>query len=155
MARVRTRQQRPRYVSVTALTSILYCEREATLRQQHGRRISHPENQAAIVRGNREHERHHINVQQYQEHPAVDRRCFIASAVYGADAWQVDVLRVYRDTALMSTAAGRRLVQVYYWLSPALAKRLCGWPRIQAMARWVLDRMVRQIAGPAGHDRRG
>lgn len=67
--------------------------------------------------------------------------CFIATACYGGvDAPQVLVLRRFRDEALLSSRWGRRIVAVYYWLSPPVAQRLSRHPVItKCIRRLVLD----------------
>ncbi len=48
--------------------------------------------------------------------------CFIASAAYGKTSHpHVEILRDFRDQYLMSHAAGRKIVDLYYRFSPAVA----------------------------------
>jgi len=48
--------------------------------------------------------------------------CFIATAVYGSsEAEDLDVLRSFRDQALMPTTPGKALVEAYYLTSPPIA----------------------------------
>jgi hypothetical protein len=49
--------------------------------------------------------------------------CFIATAVYGtARAKEIDILREFRDTVLLSNSLGVRFVSLYYKTSPPIAK---------------------------------
>lgn len=53
------------------------------------------------------------------------KRCFIASAVYGSqNAGEVLLLRLFRDKVLLSSQFSSLLVEIYYVVSPSLAKVL-------------------------------
>jgi len=47
--------------------------------------------------------------------------CFIATAVYGEDASELELLRGFRDQYLMRSQLGRLFVLSYYLCSPYLA----------------------------------
>jgi len=48
--------------------------------------------------------------------------CFIATAAYGTDtAWQLDILREFRDTVLLPNSLGAKFVSFYYRTSPPIA----------------------------------
>jgi hypothetical protein len=52
-----------------------------------------------------------------------DKRCFIATAAYGSyDAYEVELLRHFRDEKLLTNFMGRLFVQFYYLFSPPLAR---------------------------------
>lgn len=71
--------------------------------------------------------------------------CFIASQVYGPDAWETNVLRQWRDEKLLPTALGRAFVNFYYKVSPPIA-RLLGRSRfLEGLSRFILDRTVRAV----------
>lgn len=66
--------------------------------------------------------------------------CFIATVCYGNyDAVEVMILRRYRDEKLMPFLAGRLFVQFYYFISPALAKRL---DKSERGKRWVKTNLL-------------
>ncbi|WP_327084829.1 CFI-box-CTERM domain-containing protein [Thauera sp. Sel9] len=53
-----------------------------------------------------------------------DRRCFIATSVFGDDAPETATLRRYRDVVLMRSRWGMCLVDLYYCLRPCLCRVL-------------------------------
>ncbi len=61
---------------------------------------------------------------KYYENLERDARCFIATAIFGQEAWQTELLRYFRDKNLLSNSIGRFLVKVYYKVSPTLADYL-------------------------------
>lgn len=53
--------------------------------------------------------------------PEEEGGCFIASAVYSEDSYEVSVLRRFRDRFLMGNLPGRVFVKLYYKFSPPVA----------------------------------
>lgn len=137
-------KRRPRQVSATDLAALARCERQAMYRFQH-----HPERvdsrmAAARRRGEAEHARRHREVVA-AEGVGVGRQrgpCFIASAVYGRDAWQTNRLRKFRDEKLLPRWWGRLAVAAYYRFSPRIASSLATRPRAARLVRAVLDHFV-------------
>ncbi len=75
----------------------------------------------------------------------VDRRCFIASALYGHAAPETALLRAFRDQVLLVSRVGRLAVRCYYVLSPPIARWLAGHPRARALVRRLLGRPLNQV----------
>lgn len=71
-------------------------------------------------------------------------KCFIATACYGAQSREVEILRRFRDEKLMKFALGHALVHCYYWLSPPIA-RACLNSRVLSI---VVRAMVYLIIVP-------
>jgi len=72
--------------------------------------------------------------------------CFIATAAYGsAQTWQVEQLKRWRDRRLANTAAGRLLVRIYYRVSPPLAELVRRNPRLRAIVKSALNKIVSRI----------
>lgn len=72
--------------------------------------------------------------------------CYVATAVYGSyDCPEVWVLRRWRDDRLASTAVGRRVIRVYYGLSPAAVRLLGGRAWFTEAARRPLDGFVGRL----------
>ncbi len=69
--------------------------------------------------------------------------CFIATAAYGSPvAWQVDILRKFRDRILAKSGAGRFLVRLYYSCSPKIAAYLSESDGLRRAARIMLMPVV-------------
>ena len=62
-------------------------------------------------------------------------RCFIATAVHGADSPEVRLLRAFRDDHLKKYFAGRGLVSLYETVSPPIANYIVDKPPLKAIAR--------------------
>ncbi len=76
--------------------------------------------------------------------------CFIATAAYGSYLHpQVQVLRDFRDTWLLTNTAGRAFVTLYYRLSPPVADVIARHPSLRLLVRLLLTPLVAAIAHPA------
>lgn len=65
--------------------------------------------------------------------------CFLATAVYGEGARELDDFRAFRDAVLLPTPGGRLLVRAYYAVGPGLAGFVRASPRARACARLALE----------------
>ena len=75
--------------------------------------------------------------------------CFIATAAYGSDlAFQVKVLRDFRDNHLLKNPFGRRFVAFYYKTSPPIAECIRKRKALKAATRLVLTTLVYVIMYP-------
>jgi hypothetical protein len=75
------------------------------------------------------------------------RMCFIATAAYGdIDAPEVEQLRQFRDSSLMTNPFGRGFVAAYYRMSPPVARLIARKPRLRLVARKVLDALRSKAA---------
>ena len=119
-----------RQVSATELAKLGKCERQAYFDYHYGEDKSLTA--AYITRGNREHEKFNHQLS------GSDRRCFIATAVFGADAVETDILRRFRDERLLPYSAGRAFVTIYYRVSPSIAAFIRCYPTLVVPIRQVL-----------------
>jgi len=77
---------------------------------------------------------------------AGDRRCFVASALWGSADPRTDALRAWRDRWLLKRRWGVAAVGLYYRLSPSLAVMVARAPRLRAVLDIVLSAVARQLA---------
>jgi hypothetical protein len=86
-----------------------------------------------------------------REHPIVACRriildCFIASTLYGSQAHQTNVLRLYRDVKLSATPWGRLFIKAYYkFLGKSISRLLRAFPSLKKAAYLVSDRFVAYV----------
>lgn len=69
--------------------------------------------------------------------------CFVATAAFGYDDANVQVLRAYRDRVMSATVAGATLVRLYYSVSPTIASFIHRTARRRAAVRAMLAPIVR------------
>jgi len=62
--------------------------------------------------------------------------CFIATAAYGTPiAEEIEILREFRDEYLLTNPLGRALVDLYYKVSPPIAKFITEHPALKTIVR--------------------
>ena len=72
--------------------------------------------------------------------------CFVASATYeGADAYEVSILRQYRDDVLAKSWAGKGFTRFYYRFSPLVAAVVERSPILKRVLRKILDKLVASV----------
>lgn len=70
--------------------------------------------------------------------------CFIATAAYGTPmAVEIDVLRSFRDRKLERNRLGKRLVKLYYQISPPIADAISLSELRRKIVRTFLDPIVK------------
>jgi hypothetical protein len=76
--------------------------------------------------------------------PNPGRMCFIATAAYGTPmAPEIDVLRTWRDESLIKTMPGRLFINVYYTVSPPIARGISKSEPMRAATRKLINPLVK------------
>lgn len=131
------------YVSAKDLAEMGFCEKRVLLAQLHGEQTT-PSQQEDVRRGLAAH-------QQYYEQGVAavssDRRCFIATCVFGESAPQTQDLRAFRDSVLLPHWWGRLAVGLYYRIAPAACAILRRSPRLLEVTCVLLGAVVTRCKG--------
>ncbi len=77
-----------------------------------------------------------------QPRPSSNSNCFIATAVYGSDAFETNVLRKWRDSCLLTNLIGRIFVSFYYLVSPPMIPVLRRSRFLTGIAKNMLNKLV-------------
>lgn len=125
-------------VSATQLAEMSFCEKRMLLVHLHGEAASAGQREA-MKRGNAAHRRFYVEGGAAQ---ISDRRCFVATCLFGEMAPQTRSLRAYRDAVLLAAPWGRGLVRVYYLAGPRMCALLERWPMLQRPLRSFLTRLA-------------
>lgn len=141
--RRRQRRDSTYYLPATKLAAMGHCETKIVLEARYGDRST--EKQAkAREQGVLVHERFDKVVRMAHnrpQHQARDKRCFIASCVYGVEDVRTEELREFRDDVLARVRTGRGFIAAYYAVSPWVVKVLECCPALQPVVRRCVDRI--------------
>jgi len=77
-----------------------------------------------------------------------DRRCYVATAIFGNHSPETTVLRKWRDQTLSQYYVGRLFIQAYYKTSPMLLRVMPSWTR--PVTKAILLRVVKAIRNNNG-----
>lgn len=136
-------------IAASDLAEMGFCESKVLLKSTLGDRDT--EHSAQLrAEGTIAHQQvHQAAVKHHNERPAagtLDKRCFIATAVYGGQDSRTEQLRQFRDRRLMRTSSGRKLVELYYWISPSIADMITEAPWLRPIVERMLDAIRSRIA---------
>ncbi len=127
---------------ISELADVATCQRRVYLRAKYGEKETAAQS-VARSRGIELHDR--AERQSRPDDHSQDKRCYIATAVYGAEAWQTQALRDFRDTSLMKSRVGQGVVWMYYRLSPPLARAAAHSSWLGKAGRAILDPIVQRL----------
>ena len=133
---------RLKWVSASDVGRASYCPHYLELRE----RGTKPSQESTEARAKGEISHEALNRQ------ADDRRCFVATHLYGIDHPNTCLLRKYRDQQLASHTTGKTLIRVYYAISPHLVVTARKLPLLSKCMRYFVDWRIRQIQLRYGYD---
>ncbi|MFT6904805.1 MAG: hypothetical protein ACJAS1_001459 [Oleiphilaceae bacterium] len=128
------------WISASNVGRANYCP-HALERDLKGSKISE-ESKRARMRGNTKHDSlNKIIIQQ----ASTDKRCYIATHLYGIDDHRTQQLRRFRDTTLTQSSSGRLFIKIYYFLSPYIVKASEKAPWIDKLLRPLIDKLIKPL----------
>lgn len=133
-----------KYHTVTDIVATVYCEQKLVYDRERGKATPVDVRKQAVI-GSFEHYRFQI---EGQSRAVVDKRCYIATAIYGAEAPETQLLRTWRDRVLMTSWLGRMVVHCYYGLSPYLVQAFVHSAYVTRVVRGALDHLVANLSRP-------
>lgn len=68
--------------------------------------------------------------------------CFIATAVYGENTWEVHLFRKWKDEVLQNHLSGRLFIKFYYLISPILARFIWNKNSLKHLVRTFLNKIL-------------
>ena len=128
--------QNEEWVTASAAGRAAFCEKYLEL-QRDGAPVSRSAQQARN-RGTEAHNQFNERI----SHKSEDKRCFVATHLYGCEDPRTELLRQFRDTRLMRTRLGRIMVHIYYASSPWLVRLCQHSPRTDQLVRRMIDKIV-------------
>jgi len=127
------------YLAVHEIVNTVFCEQQAVFIWQYGKKTT-AQQQRRLERGIIEHKRFEAAGRTLQKQET-DRRCFIASYVFGGNAPETSFLRQWRDNQLLLYWFGPSLVRLYYLLSPTLVKCFSFIPYSRPVLAFIIKRL--------------
>lgn len=137
----RTPPRESEYLPASKLAAMGYCETQMLLEKRYGKRQTKAQAKASRE-GRQEHARFdRVVVSEHNRTVASsqDKRCFIATAVYGGSDPRTQSLRDWRDLHLAPHWWGRICIWFYYATSPWIAGFLAKHESLARPVRYGLD----------------
>ena len=134
--------RKSKWVSASDVGRPSYCPHYLELKEKRTK----PSQESIEARAKGEVSHEELNLQ------AEDRRCFVATHLYGSDHPNTCLLREYRDQRLASHTTGRGFITVYYAISPYLVIAARKLPLISRFMRYFVDWNIRRIQERHGDD---
>lgn len=127
--------KRNNWVSASDVGRASYCPHYLELKNKGAK----PSADAIVAREKGEASHEQLN------RDANDRRCYIASHLYGIDDPRTNLLRDFRDSCLLKYFLGRAFISIYYLASPTLVSMSQRIMLLDLIVRGMVDFIVRNI----------
>jgi hypothetical protein len=138
-------------IAVTHLINITKCENQTMLNMIHKPKMDKEvkERQQMGIKDHKKFEnlnnKYASNTSKVVEemNNTTDKRCYVATAIFGAYSSETILLRKWRDDKLSKSFLGRLFVKIYYKISPLLLRVLPKWT--SPITKYVLIKFIKII----------
>ena len=127
------RKKKSSWVSASDVGRTVFCPHSVALKHQGAK-----PSQQAIVARQRGEQRHEVLNQKARE----DKRCYVASYLYGVDDPRTNMLRKFRDQSITKWPGGRFLVRAYYRVSPTVIQLSEMSPWVKACVHYLVNHLT-------------
>jgi len=128
-----------KHYTITEIVGTIYCEQKAVFDHTYGE--AKPLSvKAKAWAGTVEHYR--FQGEGHARQVMADRRCYVATYIYGDSGIETLALRLWRDQVLRTTPTGRLAIAIYYVVSPALVRMLGRSTLATRLVKGLLDRLI-------------
>lgn len=133
---------RKNLVSASDVGRAAYCPHYLQLKHS-GAKVS-ASAKAARQKGNAKHD-------EFNQ-VATDKRCYVASYLYGPEDCRTERLRRFRDNYLIGSRTGRACIFCYYALSPALVSLAKRSNVVRDIVKGLVNRIVERLESRDEHN---
>jgi hypothetical protein len=124
------------WISASQISQVCFCPHSLALKSSGYKPSAHA--QHLMRQGIDEHEKLNLRVRTDVQ----DKRCYVATHLYGTNDWRTQRLRIFRDEHLKSSWWGRSLVSIYYHLSPSWVRVCCRLPWVDRLTRRGIEKIL-------------
>ena len=138
-------------IGVSELAEVATCERRVFLKARYGERTNKSREVArskGILVHDAAYRQRHPEVSKQVRTPAGDKRCFVATCLYGENGSETVALRAFRDSTLRQSSLGRASIWLYYRTSPTLVRAMELQPWLKRPVDAIVRIVLKAIAKP-------
>jgi hypothetical protein len=137
--------KRSRHLTATDIAECCVCEQRVVLDHLRGKRRT-ASSRRLMRAGTAVHAELHREALRELPMHAGDARCFVATALWGADDPRTQALREWRDLWLLKRRWGLAATRLYYRLSPRFIVVMARAPWLRAIVDGALSVVANRVA---------
>lgn len=130
-------------VTVTDLSKMAVCEKQYVLGKIHG----NPENKKMLQGTINHHHFENSSWQKWERQLSGQKRCYVATALWGEEDARVQQLRLYRDEVLLKSKMGIIFIRFYYLISEKMVNtKFFHYPLIKKIIEKTLQGIIKCLS---------